>query len=381
MTPATSNIISGRGCLDQLGRFFSQQSSLKLFLVTGRRSFVESGADTALAEVRSSVPGVTFNTISDHLCLADVESAVNAFCGAGCDFVIGVGGGSVMDLAKATSILVTQKNRPAECVGEQVAMSPREVGLMLIPTTAGSGSEATHFSVIYVEGTKHSLAHESMLPDVTLLDPSLTDSLSPVSTATSGLDALCQAIESYWSIRSTDASRDFSRRALGLALEHLVPAVTSPTKEVRDRMMQAANLAGQAINIARTTAAHGASYYLTIRHNVPHGHAVALVLPHLIVYNARQLAARCCDPRGPVFVQTRLDRLLGMLKAETAEGARDILLAVIRKVGLETSLSDVGVVEKELEEMAEQALGSDRAGNNPVMLDHEEMLTLLREAL
>ncbi len=377
-TPAT---ISGRGSVRRLRDIFAEKAVRKPFLVTGRESYRRSGAEAALGEAIDTTPAVTFNDISSNLSFEDVETAVETCRTEQCDFVVGVGGGSVMDLAKAVSILATQPSSPSDCICGHAPMSPRQIGSVMIPTTAGSGSEATHFSVIYVDGVKHSLADASMLSDYALLDASLTDSLTPTVTACSGLDALSQAIESFWSIRSTEISREKSKRAMSIALDNLVMAVTDPTEIVRDNMLRAAHLAGEAINVARTTAAHAASYFLTTRHGVPHGQAVALILPHLLAYNARHVADNCCDPRGPLFVRERLDELYGLVQVEDAAAARDRLTEMVRQVGLESRLSAVGVAENELDDMAAEGLRSDRAGNNPVGLDRDGLRSILREAL
>ena len=151
--------------------------------------------------------------------------------------------------------------------------------LIAIPTTSGSGSEATHFAVVYVGGEKFSVAHPIyMLPNVVVLNPSLTYSMDSYQTALSGVDAFAQAMESYWSVNSTEESKKYSIEALELIIEHL-PLAVNYNDNSRDIMLHAANLAGKAINIAKTSGAHAISYVLTSKFNIPHGQAVALTLP------------------------------------------------------------------------------------------------------
>src|SRR5262249_51347864 len=152
---------------------------------------------------------------------------------------------------------------PEGVVADGLPLLNRGLPLVAIPTTAGSGSEATPFAVLYVGHVKHSIAGPAMLPDVAIVDPSLTDSMSPALTAVTGMDAFSQAVESYWCIHSTERSKAYARRAIALVLEHLEVAVTAPREENRRAMSKAAHLAGRAIAITKTTGAHALSYPLT----------------------------------------------------------------------------------------------------------------------
>ncbi len=381
MTSTGQKVFSGRQSIQELAEILNRTAPKKIFLATGRSSYEKSGAKAALSGILSSANVTEFESQSSTLQMGDLQSAVDLFRSNQCDFIIGVGGGLAMDLAKAVSILASQSGDLKKFIRGETIPSPREIDLVLIPTTAGSGSEATHFSVIYIDSCKFSLAHQSMISNVVILDASLTDSLPPRLTANSGLDVLCQGVESFWSVRSTEVSRPLSTQAIDLTLNHLVNAVTAPTAEARNQMLLAANFAGQAINIAKTTAAHALSYYLTIEHQVPHGHAVALILPHLLVCNAQSIQGRCHDPRGVEFVMQRISDLLQLLQVETPEQGRHKLLSIVEATGLPTKLSQVGVTSHDLQPMKNSSLGSERAGNNPVSLGPDELDFILREAL
>ena len=148
--------------------------------------------------------------------------------------------------------------------------------LVCIPTTAGTGSEATHFAVIYVDGKKKSIASQQLLPDVVILDPQLTDNMPAYVSACSGFDALCQA--TYWSRAATPLSQLYAALTIKVLIVELPQAVNSNSRLVRDKMQMAANWAGKAINISKTTAPHAMSYVITQEFGIPHGHAVALTL-------------------------------------------------------------------------------------------------------
>jgi alcohol dehydrogenase class IV len=155
--------------------------------------------------------------------------------------------------------------------------------LIAIPTTSGTGTEATCFAVVYIDKTKYSLKHSSILPDYTIIDPTLTHAMPPLVTAATGMDALAQAIESYWGVKSTHESQAYAREAITLTLAYLKAACQNEV-EARDAMSRAANLAGKAINLTETTACHAVSYPITSYFNVPHGHAVALTLASMFGY-------------------------------------------------------------------------------------------------
>jgi len=374
-------ILPGRGVTRELGPILKKQSPSRIFLVTGRASYALSGAEAAIASAIASFETIRFSKFGSNLKLEEIAEGVRLFRDHRCDHVIGIGGGSVIDLAKAVSLLGPQPGEPSEYVTGNVLPTCGRTPSVMVPTTAGTGSESTPFSVIYIDGVKQSLSHEVMLPDYALVDPALTDSLPADVTACSGMDALCQGIESFWSVRSTETSRRLSAQAIKLALAGIVRAVNDPDEIVRDRMLQAANLSGQAISVARTTVAHAASYPLTSRYGIAHGHAVALLLPHLFEINAGTTQATLQDERGLGFVAAIMGELFEILGVDSAGEARSKLFRLMDQIGLTTRLSELGVQRVDLEAIAHQGVTSTRAGNNPRRIDEKCLLSLWREIL
>jgi alcohol dehydrogenase class IV len=234
-----------------------------------------------------------------------------------------------------------------------------------IPTTAGSGSEATHFAVVYVDGTKYSLASQALRPRAAFIDPALTCSMTPAMTATTGMDAFAQAVESYWSVHSTEHSKRLARRAISLALRHLATAVHAPTAAARWGMSKAAHLAGKAIDVTRTTGAHAISYPLTSYFGIPHGHAVGLTLGQWLLYNSEVNEGDVVDPRGAGYVRQTVAELVEMMGcADAADGCARIE-QLARTVGLETRLSCLGVSRADVDTLIVPNVNAERAGNNP----------------
>ena len=351
----------------------------RVLLVTGGASFETSGAQAALEPLLRGRITARF-AVSRSLPTLELAETGLAVCRRHRpDVIVAVGGGSVLDTAKAIRVLSAQTSPPRSVVlgdRRRLAAGPP---LAAVPTTAGSGAEATAFAVVYVDGRKESLAHPSVRPDLAVIDARLTYSLPPALTATAGFDAVSHAIESYWSIRSTDRSRGHSRRALELLLPNLPSAVTRPTPATRLALLEGAHEAGQAINLAQTTAGHGLTYGLTARYGLPHGAAVALVLPGLLGLNAQIRADDCQDQRGLMFVQQRLADLYRLLGAADPDTARTRLEHLIRTVGL-PSRHAVNTPSAVLEQLLADT-NPARLNNNPRRMTTGDQRALLAAAL
>lgn len=228
-----------------------------------------------------------FGGFTSNPTLQEVLAGIDAFEAGKCDSLISVGGGSAIDIAKCVkqfSGLDETGIRSAIAAG---ALPWRDTPHVAMPTTAGTGSESTHFAVMYVDGKKISVAADGLQPDAALLDASLLAGLSMYQKKCTMLDALCQAIESYWSVRSGERSRAYSREAIPAIMENYAQylGTAGATPEggfdavAAACIMRAANRAGHAINLTTTTAAHAMSYKLTSLYGIPHGHAVAMCLP------------------------------------------------------------------------------------------------------
>ena len=298
------------------------------------------------------------------------------------DVVVGIGGGSTMDVAKAMRLLPHRK-RDAEraLAGESARLRTRPPRLVLVPTTAGSGSEVTTFATMYVGTRKHSLDHASVRADVALVDPLLTYTCPPDLSATCTLDALAHAIESSWSLRSSAHSRALAHHALARLAPALHAGLDDLSPERCFDLSQAATTAGLAIDLTRTTAGHACAYPTTARFGVPHGLACALHLVWLLPLTMSERVAQCRDPRGPDFVARRVGEIAELLGADTPESAGDALADLIRRAGRPSRLGDVGIRKADLADIAEDALGSNRIANHPVALDFSTVIDRLRERL
>jgi alcohol dehydrogenase len=356
----------GAGAIRQLPEVLAGRQARRVLLVCGETAFAACGIGRLIGERLGAWRLDRFSCFTANPELADLERGVELARHARSDTVVAIGGGTAMDLAKGIAILAGEPAPPAAYVARTQQLSGRRrLSLVLAPTTAGTGSEVTRFLVVYRDRVKRSLDHAAIAADAAVVDPQLTWSMPPRLTAVTGMDALCQAVESYWSIHSTAASRRLAARAIRLVLANLEAACRAPGPAARTAMSRAALLAGRAIDITRTTAAHAVSYPLTGLYGIAHGHACALTLPHFVAYNARVGPADVLDPRGPAFVLRRMRELYVLLGVSGPRAARTRLAALLERLGLEPNLAALGLDGEDRRQVAALALASERAANNP----------------
>ncbi len=228
---------------------------------------------------RHKVKIIHFTDFKPNPNYKSVVEGVKIFNEEKCDEMIAVGGGSSIDVAKCIK-LFSNMNPEKNFLMQEIL--PNKINFLAIPTTAGSGSEATQFAVIYHEGKKYSVENENARPNTIFFDAASLQNLPEYQKKSTTLDALCHAIESSWSLHADEKSRFYSSEAIRLIDANKNFFVNqNPDLQCCTFMLYAAHLAGQAINISRTTAAHAMSYKLSELYKIAHGHAVALCLAYL----------------------------------------------------------------------------------------------------
>jgi len=375
------NIIKDADYINKLAAILNKHHPDKILLITGKKSYSASGAEDLINKIFKDYNYSRFYDFKKNPRLVDIKKGVEKLKKENCDFILGIGGGSVIDIAKAISVLSCNKGNAEDYVKGRKKLNNKKIPSVMIPTTAGTGSESTHFSVVYIDKIKYSLAGTAILPDYAILNHNFTNGLSPQITAYSGMDALCQGIESLWSVNSTEESRKFSHTAINLAISSLEKAVNDPDKQSRKKMLLAANLAGKAINIAKTTAAHAISYPFTSYFNIPHGHAVALTLPYFIEFNNAVNASSVQDARGLLFVQKRMKELIKLFECTTALGTKNRIIEIMKNIGLETSLRNLGLSEKDLDLIVKIGFNPQRVKNNPRIITESQLRIILEKII
>lgn len=280
-------LIFGNNCAEQARQLFNDNNWNNVLLVTGKKSFDSSGSGKFIAQLLADrdVDLLRFCEFSNNPNIADLRKGLEVIRTFNPSVIIAIGGGSVMDMGKLLRFFLTHDG---DLLNGKYKAESKHVPSIAIPTTAGTGAEATHFAVLYDEnGKKHSIADKDILPDYAVVYPELTYGQSQYLTACSGFDALAQAIESYWNINATSESDRYAEKAIELIYDILPKLIDHPTNQLRDKMSEGAYWAGRAINITKTTAPHAFSYPFTSVYGISHGHAVSIVFPSIAEYNMK----------------------------------------------------------------------------------------------
>ncbi len=368
----------GVGCLNSIPSILECHKATRIFVVTGKKSFYISGARDAITPYLDGKTIIFFSDFSENSKIDDAKRGGAELKQAKCDVVIAVGGGSVIDMAKLINAIAHNNYEPKDIATGKEKIKVKGLPLIAIPTTAGSGSEATHFAVVYVNNIKYSLSHEYILPDYPIIDPSLTYTLPPKLTAVSGFDALSHAVESYWAVTATEESREYASQAIKMILPTLESAVNSPSAEARNTMVLAAHLAGKAINITKTTAPHAISYPMTAYFNIPHGHAVALLLGNFFAINSRLKGVEWGDSRGKDYLQKVMHELCDLFDCACPQDCSNKWYALMAAVGLETNFRSLGICNQSDIEVIINNVNAERLGNNPVIIKETILKQLFR---
>ncbi|MBA2115271.1 phosphonoacetaldehyde reductase [Bremerella alba] len=366
------------GSLKEIPRICRLHGATRTFLVVDEVAYNLSGAATQLRQFLPPDAITLFSGFEPNPKIEDVERGVAKCRAANPDLVLALGGGTAIDLAKMIASMTKHKASPHDIAVNGIALSEGSLPLIAVPTTAGTGSESTHFAVVYIEGKKYSVADPCLLPCVAVVDPELTYSVPPKMTAATGLDAFCQAIESIWAVGATDESVAYATSAATLAFEHLPTATNAPTPEARHAMSLASHLAGKAINISKTTLPHAISYAITADYGIPHGAAVATTLSCVLAYNFGVSTSDCADQRGAAHVRQRLSLILDILKVASVEDACLQVEAFVSSLGCSPTLAAAGIQSEESLRVLTSRVNAARLSNNPRTANHEDLLSLLQ---
>lgn len=372
---AAPEITFGVGSVQQLGQKLKNYNVQKLLLVVDQ-GFAKHGPLSKVTDALAK-EGIEFFIFDEVEPEPRVETADK--CGSLAkegkfDFIIGVGGGSAMDTAKAAAILATNEGRVQDYQGLNKVPRPG-IPKGMIPTTAGTGSEVTFTAVFINEEEKKKAGINSpfLFPEMALLDPELTLSLPPAVTAYTGMDALAHAIESFTSLQANPISEMFSLEAVRKITKYL-PAAVENGKDIRARaeMLMGSLLAGIGLANAGVTAVHSLSYPLGGSFRVPHGVGNGLLLPAVMEYNVFSCPERFARLAEAMFIETS-----NLTVIEGALRAVDAVKKLAQDIEVPLRLSDLGIPKSALPWMAEEALKVVRPlENNPRSISKEDALRI-----
>ncbi|MGX1096821.1 iron-containing alcohol dehydrogenase [Amorphus sp. MBR-141] len=374
------SIVFGEGKAAEIGALAAARGWTRVLLVTDPGLVSVGLVDPAVASLRASrIEVAIFSDVAADPPEAVVEAATAAAGTHRADAVIGFGGGSSLDTAKLVALLARGTERLADAYGIGNAKGPR-LPLMLVPTTSGTGSEVTPIAIV-TTGTSEKMGVVSplLLPDVALLDPELTYGLPAPVTAATGVDAMVHAIEAFASASANNnpVSRTLACEALRLMGGALERAVTDGAdKSARADMLLGSMLAGQAFANSPVAAVHALAYPIGGHFHVPHGLSNALVLPHVLRFNAETSGEVYADIAPIVF-----PKLAEIGTQGRAAAFADDLQELSIRCGLPRRLRDVDIPESALDMMADDAMKQTRLlVNNPRTVTRADALAIYRAA-
>ncbi len=319
-------------------------------------------------------PMIRFSDFQPNPHYDSVVEGVELYRKEGCDSIIAVGGGSAMDVAKCIKLYSSSEGNGEDGAWLSGETVPNTIPFLAMPTTAGTGSEATRYAVVYYNDKKQSITSTSFIPETVLMDPSVLKTLPLYQKKATMCDALCHAIESFWSVNSTDESKVFSVSAIRGVLDNM-DGYLANTEDGNAGMLMAAHNAGKAINITQTTAGHAMCYKITSLFGVAHGHAAILcdrILYPWMIMNTD----KCLDSRGEEYLRQTLDEIAEALGVDNAEsGARKI-----EEVFAKLELSIPEATDEQYYELT-KSVNPVRLKNHPVELDEETINMLYRKIL
>ena len=369
------NILEANGEYSILDSWFIKNHVSCTMLVCGR-SITRQAINEYLESLpsRLGVKVVRFMDFQPNPLYENVVDGVRQFRKESCDALIAVGGGSAMDVAKCIKLYSNLPGDGSSGTWLKMDITPNSIPFLAMPTTSGTGSEATRFAVIYYEGTKQSVANHSCIPETVLMDASVLRTLPEYQKKATMMDALCHAIESYWSLNSTEESKAFSKAAIQDVMLHMDGYLANADRD-NASMLLAANTAGKAINITQTTAGHAMCYKITSLYGCAHGHAAALcdrVLYPWMVENT----ALCSDPRGEDYLVRTLDEIGAAMGCENAAAGAAKLNAVFDSLGLY-----IPTAADEEFKILKNSVNPVRLKNHPIRLDVETIDALYHKIL
>ena len=362
--------------LEKLKNIVRKTNAQNIFLVRGKKSYISSGAEVFIKQLLDIEEQLTtFDDFDPNPQLNDLKKGIALFKQGTFNLIIAIGGGSVLDMAKLISIFVHQKESFEDLITGKSQFKEVKTIVLAIPTTAGTGAEATQFAVLYINKVKYSVEHTLMMPKYVYLSSIFSMSAKPYLTACTGLDAFSQAVESIWSMHSNAKSESFALQTVQLVWNNLLRAVLGNDKMPREKMQEAAYLAGKAINITKTTAPHALSYAFNRYYGIPHGHAVALSLPFFLKYNYGVTPHDCNDTRGPNAVKERIGRLLSELNLsidEAPEAFKNFFNTIEINITISTLINEFNP------SLITQNVNLQRLSNNPRKITSKVITTFLK---
>lgn len=375
----TKRILFGVGAVEKIGAEAQLLKGKKVLVITDSgviQAGLLEGVEKSLQA--ANIPFALFDGVEPDPRIEVVEKSVEKAKKEGIDLIIGLGGGSSLDIAKVTSILLTNSGKIDVFFGIDLVPNPG-IPVILVPTTAGTGSEVTPIAILSdtKEKLKKGIVSPTLFPEVAIVDPKLTIGLPPSVTAFTGMDALTHAIEAYASINATDLTDLFALRAMDLCSKNLRMAYAhGENLAARSNMMEGSLLAGIAFANAGVGAVHAFAYPLGGEFHLAHGLTNTLMLPYIMRYNILG-----CPHKFAQMAKAFGEKVEGFSELDGAETAVKFVERLSDDIRVPRRLRDVGIPENAIPRLAEAAMKVTRLlTNNPRKIALEDAVAIYNSA-
>lgn len=372
-----TRIVFGENSINEAGQEIVRLKCSKAFLVTDQ-GVVDAGLAGRVEKALGKKLVGTYDKCIQDSDLRIINEVAEIARSKGADVLVSVGGGSVIDTTKGAAIVLKEGGKIQDIAGYQMLSRPQTPHIV-IPTTAGTGSEVTNAAVVknQEEHRKLEIVDDNIYPNVGILDPTLTEGLPLMLTATTGMDALCHAIESIHNIQMNPMVDAWALRAINLIMEYLPQCVENGKNLfARGQQLLASTMAGIAFTNSQVAMVHAIAHMLGGMFKVPHGLANSILLPHVIRFNAD-----VCGDRYSLITRAMGLDMKKITDENAGEALADAITAFTKKLGVPQKLREAGVPEKELAAAAEVAMGQAPMLVNPrTVNDASEVLGVLKNA-
>lgn len=357
-------ILSSKNNYIELNNFFKEHSYKNILLVCSNH-FYNSNLHKYIEKYTKelNINVFYFDKFEPNPSYESVCLGIEMFNKNNCNFIIAVGGGSAMDVAKCIK-LYANMNHNKNYLKQEVI--PNDIEMLAVPTTAGTGSEATKFAVIYYKGEKQSITSESFIPQIVLFDSSFLKTLPLYQKKATVLDAFSHSIESIWSVNSTSESIKYATKAIKIIISNFDEYLLN-NNTTFEEMLKASNYAGKAINITKTTAGHAMCYKLTSLYKISHGHAAMMVNSELLPYMIEN-QEKCIDKRGINHFKNILEIISTALGCSNIGDLKLYFANLLKKL----DLYDVEINYDDINLLVE-SVNIERLANNPIKLDNTDI--------
>ena len=353
-------------------KYINDKSFKKIFVLCGKKSFVNSGAENLLKNI-SNKEIKLFYKKSEIPILEELIEIIKDIKNFKPDLFLAIGGGAVIDYAKIANVVDIRPDLAELIVNYTYPFKKKYTKLAVIPTTAGSGAEVTSNAVIYVDGIKHSFESELLIPDNFFLVPEFLISAPNKIKASSGFDAIAQALESLVSRKSNDKSVEYASKSLRVSVNSFISFINDPNMKNATEMSIASNLAGKAISISKTTAPHASSYPFTSLFNISHGHAVSLFFEKFFKFNYENI-----DKSETSFdLNERFNLIFKLFDVPDINSFNSKISLIKKQAKLEDDLTKFNIDIIKSSEYVLKGINLLRLGNNPVKIDGKDIFNII----